>query len=318
MKLLKKYLCIWAAGMLAIAFVTNLAGALVSRYFLGGILVPGMIGYSKKMTFPLQPATNEQEQKANGAVMMVRTVLSDTSISNTGKFVYNFLMMNVDIDQSCVFLNKDGLHECSAGIFLTVVDNPEDDTVGSYLTHVIGMVDVRKLAEQDCFADLCTTLEEHPEAVIYLNTYTVHEDILEPGSVTVRDADGSELFTAECTCEGEPIHADNVFISPKHGVNGTVSEYFDIAMKGERKSDKTAMKLAETISFENGDMEQVKTSFGLMNVTVSRMEVMSDNAGVSTFVFYYWRGAVLYFAIFSLVLTLLLFLRFRNSAWAQD
>ncbi|MBR2085981.1 MAG: hypothetical protein IJ906_02390 [Oscillospiraceae bacterium] len=303
MQRIVKYLGIWLAGVLVAALVSNFAGAFFVKKVLADSLMPSLSGYSKKMTFPLKEPQNEKEQKLNAAVLGIRALLSDTRFEiRASKFYQNFLFLDLDADQSIVFVGKDGLHDFSSGCYLSVYD--ESSELGNAtLMKTIGLLDVAALCELDSSGELFAAVKENPDAAIRLNAYTIDNYHVTPASLTLL-REGEELRTIDFPASGDAIQADTVYLyHPDDSGNSPDSLYIKmkVCRMGQHPAQKAAQALVSELSPDGENFSASHCRYGFMNVMLENTEVLEHYGMISVICIYYWKGALLYTVILSVL-----------------
>lgn len=307
MKFVKKA-ALWLAGMLLIVTAVNFAGGFFLKCIIGNTLAASMLGYSKRAPEMLHPVRNEAAgaDESNGyARLLVRSALSDMRLRNDPGFFYNLVFCNFTVDQTNIFLDTHGAEPLSSGIFTVVYE----DMGGSadYMKHIVGVLDVEALTAQNCAPDIYKALETCPDAGIRLNSYAMEGYVVRPASITLLDAAGGELLTVQCSCEGELLQANNLYVyNHDPGVDpesGALRSQMDIAYLGERHCDRAAQSLADRTDFTRGDYEETKTRFGFARITTEITEVQGEGAMVSVLDVDYRGGVILYTVLLGSVLT---------------
>ncbi len=316
MKLVKRFV-IWAVIMAVTVFCVNLVGSVIVGKVLGSALSASMTGYSKKGETMLHPTMKEPDEnnKTNGlAGLAVRALLDDTRIMDGTGFPGTFIFMNDTVDQSVIFLEKDGQAPFSKGSYEAVYEKKDDKSL--YIRSVVGLICVDDFCKNDCAKDVYDLLKKTPNAVIKVDSYCSSEFLISPASLTVYDEGGNALGTFECPCEGDAINADNIYVH-----NGTESDDSDICTfckemevvyLGERRSDREADKLAEKVSFD-GDTLYKKTSCGFGHIAQKSYEVSGDYAMVTVLDLCFIKSVILYAIIAAVPITLLTFLVGRRK-----
>lgn len=308
MKIIKR-LCIWLAGMLVILAVSTLAGSLFTNQFGVKILMPAMVGYAKKLTFPLDEPTNEDERKKVAALLGVRALLDNQRFSEPHPtIVQRLLFQDITVDESVIFTAPGGLHDFSKGTYASVLD---DSIESVSLIKTIGLIDMGAFVEKEGADALFDTVQAHPDAVVRLDAYTIDSFHIQPVTVTVVSESGEVYLTQDFPADGEVIRSETCRIQ-----NDDSSLYQEMltARAGERATDRIAEKMLETLPYGQAGFEQEKTSFGLGSVTASRVEIADNGYGMITVLrFNYCRSLLLYVLPLGAVMTVVMLLVFLGK-----
>ena len=309
---------VWLVLMTVTAFCVNLAGTAVVKIFLANTLTPSMMGYSQKGETLLHPTYREptEEKKSNGlGGLVVRSLLDNARIVDGTNFIATFAFLNDTVDQTVIFLEKNGSSPLYRGSFEAVYTDTGEKT--AYMRSTVGAISVNEFCKNDCAKDVYELLKKTPNAVIRVDSYSISDYAVSPASLTVFDENGNEVGQFDCKSSGDIITADNVYV---HNSNKSSDETdmcsFCADMKvvylGERRSDRAADKLAEKVSFD-GATEYSKTSYGFGRLTTKMYEVSGDYAMVTVLDFSFISGVLLYIAIAAVPITLLTFLVGRKK-----
>lgn len=319
MKLAKRFL-IWTASMLVAAFCINVIGTIVVKLILSDTLTPTMLGYASRGETMLHPTLKEpdEENKTNGlSGLAIRSFIDDERLSNKTNFLHHFLFMYVDIDQSVIMFDKDGLSALSKGNFADVYE-AETGEFTDYARHTVGLISVCDFCELDCAEDIYETLENHPDAAIRVDSYSISDFLMQPASITILDGSGNEIGTFDCPCDGEIIASENTYIYDDNS-SKLVNEFhgfyneMTVAYLGERTSDKVAEKLIDKVDFENGDQDVTKSGFGFGHYISKSYEVRGDYAMIYVFDFHFMSSIIMYSIIACIPVTLLTILLGRKK-----
>lgn len=304
---------IWAVVMVLMVFLANLAGILVNKLVYANTLMPAMTGYSKKMEFPLKSDGTENGEKRIQALIMVRSVLSDTVITNDkANFLSYLVFTDLHIDQSVIFHGPEGMTDLSSGIFAPVY---EDKGQKVYLLDTVGVLDVSEFSKFDCAKQLYEVLENNKNATVRLDSYSVRDYIIEPAKITVLDESGNEITSLDCPCTGDVQKYSNIVILNKYeDANDSNSLYVKLstAYLGERSSDKKAKALSEKLDFSRGDYSEQKTHYGFGKLTSELEEVIEGRGAAMVFEYRFLKSVIIYSVIFCLIATLILIAVFRK------
>lgn len=310
-----KYLGIWIAAMVIVVLLTNAVGGALCKLRAADVIMPSMRGYSKKMTLPFDEETAKDSRQV-GARLTVRSLLSDNRLTNDEGLAGHLFYAQMGIDTSVIFLNKDGLHGLSSGIFAAVY-REDGDTETSDLVKTFALMDVRALYQQECAQTLMGTLNANPDADIRIDAYTIQDQLLQPLEMTVLAQDGSELLHVECTAEGERITADNCFVR-QEGVdeNGLYAKLRDASL-GERESDRIAASLVEQVPFDQATYADEKTKYSFGKLKAQQIEVNDGYAMITAYVFDYSGDVILHIMLLGgivSVIILIIYIARRNKA----
>lgn len=322
---MKKRFIIWAVLMFAMVFVVNTAGTLVAKFlFSDKLYVPAMRGYSARGEAMLYPTPKEPDEKSksNGlSSLYLRSLLDDERLPNKMSFLYNFLFLYVDIDQSVIFFDKDGMSEFSNGVYASVYEQKNElkgDDKLSHIRYIVGLIDVRDFCERNDTNELYKTLKDHPDAVLKLNSYSMDNLTVRPAKIIVLDGNGNAIRSFDYDCDGEIINADNIYIcndnegaiyNDLHGFCNKLS----YAYLGERRVDKKAKALVDKVDFGSGDTYHYESNYGFGHYTAKCYEVIDDYSMICVMEFNFITDALVYIVILGIPITLLTFLLGRKK-----
>lgn len=321
MKLAKRFI-IWAALMLAMVFVVNTAGTLVVKFVLAdSIYAPALIGYSKKADTMIHPTLKEPDEnnRTNGlSGLVMRSLLDDERFSNRVNFFYNFLFLCIDIDQSIIFFEEDGLSELSEGIYALAYGEKEDESL-SHMRNATGVIDIRAFCELPNAKEFYDTLEQYPDAKLKLDSYSIDENfIIQPAEITVLNGGDSTIKVFDFQCDGKKISAENVYVYNSND-SGIDNEYHCFRNKmrdaylGERKVEKVAKSLVDKVAFDGGDMYTMESSYGLGHYMTKYYEVKGDYSMICVLDFNFVSDVLVYIVVLGIIITLLTFLLGRKK-----
>lgn len=310
-----KRIGIWIATMVFMVFLANLASTLVNKKLYCETLLSSLTGYSKRIVLPLSSDGTENGDKGVKAVIMLRSMLSDTVLQNENLSpLPSLLFADLNIEQSSVFHGPEGPTELSAGIFSPVY---KDEGQRVYLTETIGILNVTRFSELDCSKQLYEVLEDNKNATVRLDSYSVDNYIVEPAKITVLDESGNEISTIECPCSGEVQKGDSIVILNRYENSSDLeSLYVKLrdAYRSDRSSDKTAEKLSEKLDFSKGDYNEDKTVYGLGKFTLEHTEVIDGNGMALVLECSYLKGVIVHSLILGVIATIVLLIIFRKRA----
>lgn len=322
--MIKRFI-IWVASLVVMAFCVNTVGILVARnFFADKLYVPAMRGYSKNAERMLYPTLKEPDEKnkTNGLTSFaLRSLLSDERLPNKMNFLYNFLFLYVDIDQSVILFDKDGMSDFSKGIFATAYEQKnerEGDDKLSYMRYILGLIDVRDFCDKNNTKELYKTLKEHPDAVMKMESYSIENFSIQPAKIIVLDGNGNAIRSFDFKCDGEIISANNVYIR-NDNENEVYNEFHSFCNKmgdaylGERRVDKIAESLVDKVDFSGGDTYNMERSYGFGHYTAKIHEVIGDHSMICVMEFNFIIDDLVYMGIFFIPITLLVFLLKRKK-----
>lgn len=308
-----KYACVWLAAMLVIVLAVNYGGGFLVNKIGGDTLMPAMRGYARKMTFPLSAPTNEKEEKTVGARLMVRSMLSDTTLRNNPGFFYNFLFCNFTIEQANVYLNADGPHDFSSGIFAEAYHDVGDKL--QYVLHPVGLIDLRALSQKKGAEELYRLLRDYPDAEMRLDAYSVSDFKVVPAQITLLDGSGTEITSVKFPEQGDIIREDNcrIWNDVSEDRGSEVCQYLETALRGERDVDRYAKQLAENAPLGQTGYAHEETRYGFAVVRRAFTEVLEGRTGISVIEIRYGRNMLFYCVLLGMLMTVtLLFICFRR------
>ena len=305
-----RFAAIWAAGMLVITLLVNLAGGLITKRIGSDQLMPAMTGYSKKMQFPLEEARTEEERKHNAVALAMRAVLSDQHFENTtaNRLTGMLLFTDLTIDQSNVYIGEAGPTPFSSGIFQSVYRETGERI---HMGNVIGLVDLRAFILEDGADALHEALSQTPDAAVRLDAYTMEDYLITPARLSLLDAQGNVLTQIDCPAQGEILKAEDLYLENSGAGNDYDSNnllcQLENAQLGERRTDRIADRLAQQTDPSGGYvMADIQVHYGFGRITSEFTEVNNHTAGICVVEFDYHRSLILYIAVLGGILTLIL------------
>lgn len=310
MKTVKRFF-IWFAAMLAVILIADAAGGAL-LYFAGKSSLTGaMSGYAKKMTFPLAEPQNEDDEKKNGGILMLRSALSDyTEEIHTG-LVGNLTFSNCIFDVADIVLNREGRHALSTGIFAMVYSDRGES--GDWVRHCFGLIRVNELAQMPEAAALADALRQYPDSPVRLDAYKIENNKVTPVSVTLTDESGAALQTVTFAADGDIIRADNCYIYNKESTPADDDENtnallwkLQCAQAGERPADRLARKYEEKLPVGTDSYEKDSVHFGICSLAFVHSEIIDGNALVNVEQFTYTKGVIFYSMILGAIVTAVL------------
>ncbi len=316
MKRILKYICAWFAMMLATLMIVNFG---IVRMAARNILIPELSGYNEKMTFPLTEPKDAAEEKKQGGIMWVRSLLCNSEYSQDHGFLANWNFSNYTVRESYVFLNPKGVHDFSYGIFAYAYHTPAEGE--SAASHPIGLIDIRALCKQEGAAALLDALSAHPDAAVHLDSYSVQGRLVKPARITLTEAESEKvLFSQDFAAEGEIIPAADALLLNSYNEedfgSGIVGK-LRLGMQDERECDKKAAELASRSMQGETLGEQDRFGFGKSTHTA-----VYDTKGyrmIYSSEMIFWKCTLFYTLTIGAVFTLLLltvFLVRRHDAQA--
>ncbi|MDO5559436.1 MAG: hypothetical protein Q4F95_07540 [Oscillospiraceae bacterium] len=312
-----KIISIWLAAMLVIIIISNTAGAFIVNKLSAQVLHYGMIGWSKHADTYIHPVKTSEEtiDKSNGLNgLIMRSLLTDNHLKSEPGFFYNFLFGNLTIDESEIFLDRNGLNELSSGIFAVVYQSYGRKS--DYQQHAIGVIDVRDFIELNNSSEIYSVLDNDPQAVIRLNSYTISNYIVKPVSMTLLDSNGAELLNVEFSYEGELIKASDCYVhnecTDKSYDNESLYHKMYTAKLGERKTDTIAHELVKEVRFDKGDYMDDRINYGMANITVEHIEVTDGYALITVHQHQYIRGVLFYTILLGVLMTIIMLIVIRK------
>ncbi|MBP0966231.1 MAG: hypothetical protein J5722_01235 [Oscillospiraceae bacterium] len=306
MKTVKRFF-IWLAAMLTVILIADAAGGTL-LYFAGKKSLTGaMSGYAKKMTFPLAEPQNEDDEKKNGGVLMVRSALSDYTEEVRTGLVGNFTFSNCKFDVADIVLNREGRHALSTGIFAMVYSDYGES--GDWVRHCFGLIRVNELVQMPEAAALADALKQYPDSLLRLDAYKIENNKVTPVSVTLTDESGAALQTVTFAADGDVIRADNCYIynkdaTPEDAENANALLWkLQCARAGERPADRLAQKYEEKLPVGTDSYENDSVHFGICSLAFVHSEIIDGNAFVSVEQFTYTKGVIFYSIILGTIVT---------------
>lgn len=312
---MKKFV-IWLCSMLAIVLVVNTAGGFFVKLTVGNMLNSSLLGYSKKAETFIHPEYVEptEEKKSNGLHgLAVRSLFSNGRLTNENHFLYNFLFMNIDIDESHIFLDKDGTNELSSGIFANVFKDNGNTT--DYILNTAGAVNINEFCKLEGTDEIYKLLKEQ-DVTIRLDSYTINENyVITPVELTVLDRDNNEILHQCYPANGEIIKASDLFFhddtADKEHSGYSMYKKMTDAYRGVTKADKIAEKLVDKAIFDGEDRRDGKSYFTFGALIMTKVEVTDNKAMITALRFNYIKGVILYTVIFGTILTVIMVLVIR-------
>ena len=309
-----KLTVIWTVVMLVWFIICNIGGALFVKKIALNHFNESMKGYSSKIVFPLEEPTDEKAAIHNSSIMLRRSILSNDTLESIHPFWYSAFFANYTIDESYIFKNKDGETDFSEGIFAHVyLDKKEGMDPHK---NGLGLIDVRKLAQNDGIDDIRDALADNSGAVVKVDRYALDGYEVIPASLTVTDSQGQTIITKEFPAKGELIDSDDTFIYNDSNIsnNSPHDLYMKIvtAQQGERPCDKAAKSLAASIPFDKNEYSKGKTSYGITRVNYAYTEVNDGHAMIFTYTLNYRQGVAFHMAVFGVIFTLIFVLVCRR------
>lgn len=310
MKLVKR-LFIWFVAMLAVILFADAAiGALF--YIAGKSSLTGATsGYAKKMTFPLEEPQNEDDEKKNGGILMIRSVLGDYTEGTRSSLVGNFLFANCRFDVADIVLNREGRHALSTGVFAMVYSDRGESF--DWVRHCFGLIRVNELAQMPEAASLADALEQYPDSSLRLDAYKIENNKVTPVSVTLLDESGAKLQTVTFAADDDIIRADNCYIYNKDTTPADDDENanallwkLQFAQAGERPADRLAQKYEEKLPTGTDSYEKDSVHFGIFSIAFVHSEIIDGNALVNVEQFTYTEGVIFYSSILGTIVTAVL------------
>jgi hypothetical protein len=313
MKKIKRF-AIWLALVIVIAVLTEAAGLAVVNLVGGPTLLDPLRNWAKnaeKLTTPVLVEKTEENNYSNGLEdLYVRPILSNlrfnTSEETDTKFTELFFG-NIDVDQSLIFYNKDGMNPLSTGIFLSAYQLPEGDE--NKIKNTLGVIDVNKFIQNDCAKDILEILENtDEEPTVQINAYSIDENyFITPAEITLSDKNGNVLGKFECSADGTIVKNDRTFVHSKTFVHNDTDllNKLKTAYLGERQVDKLAAKAASEHDFSNGDTHREIKKPGLGNLTMIYSENSGDWGEVAVLRFSFVKSFFIYFSALNAVMTII-------------
>lgn len=317
-----KRAAIWLVLMLVIFAAADAAGAVIVKKKAGDMLTRATSGYSKKGELMIHPVPREktEESRANGLQgLVIRALLSDDRLDNQNSFWYNFLFLNMTVDQSVVFRDEDGTNELSEGVFALVYQK-----LGEKLDHMynpVGVVDVRAFIKQDCAPEVFKILDRDDLMQIRLDSFSVKNYIVQPAAFTILDESGNEIKSFECPCDGELSELKDCYIyndADRKSSGFNMYKKMKVAYLGERSTERAVRKLMDKADFVNSPQHETKWSYGPGMITSKSVETNDGYAQATVLRFCYYKGVVLYTVILGAVMTVVFLLICRKRDNRQD
>lgn len=318
MRLAKRFV-IWAVIMIVIVFCVNAVGTVINKFVFANIFMPSLIGYVSKSEGMIHPRYNDDpEAKTNGLELLyMRTLLDDERIESNGGIISAFIFMDLKVDQSIMFFDKEGMNAFSEGIFADVYEETDDSL--DHFRHTIGLIPVRDFSKFDETKELFETLDKYPRTKLRLDSYTISDYIVTPVKITVLDLNDSEIESFEFASTGDVINSTDVYIYDANNslqseeiVHNSLYDKLKTAYLGKRYSDKAAEKLAGKISLDS-DACVEKNGFGLGHYACKRYEIEDGKAMISIIDCRYEKSLLIYTIIFAIPVTLIVFLVGRRK-----
>ena len=318
MKLLKRTI-LWLVLMAVIVFVVDLAGTLIVNKVCVKMMEDATVGYSMKVERMLHPVPKEPDEKnkTNGlSGFTFLSLLDNARIRNNDKWWSIFLFLNLDVDQSTVFFDEDGMTELSSGIFAVVYEDQGGKS--DYIKYAVGVIDINEFIKNECSSDIYDILEKNGDVSLRLDSYSIDSSFLvHPASITLLDGSGTELGKYDIPCSGDIVKGENILIQHDQSdkINSDLSFYKKIkdARLGRRKADRIAEKLVDKADFSQSRQRYTKRSYGLGVITSKHVETTDGNAMVFVQRFYFYKGVILYTLLFGGIMTLIFVLVCRSK-----
>lgn len=315
---MKKFV-IWLCSMLAIVLVVNTAGGFFVKLTVGNMYYTSLQGFSKKAETLIHPEYVEptEEKKSNGLHGLAgRSSLSNGRLTIENHFLYNFLFMNIYIDESHIFMDKDGTNELSSGIFAIVFKDDNGNTIDyDYLRNAAGVVNINEFCKLEGTDEIYKLLKEQ-DVTIRLDSYTINENyVITPVELTVLDRDNNEILHQCYPANGEIIKASDLFFhddtADKEHSGYSMYKKMTDAYRGVTKADKIAEKLVDKAIFDGEDQRDGKSYFTFGALIMTKVEVTDNKAMITALRFNYIKGVILYTVIFGTILTVIMVLVIR-------
>ena len=309
MKIVKR-ISMWLVLMLITAVFVEAIGLGFLHLVGGPELVKSLYGWSKKsekMLTPVRVEKTEENNYANGLESLyVRGIVDNVSYNlaeeSDAKHALLFFC-DIDVDQSIIYFNKNGMSELSAGTFMPVYEKHENGD--GKLKNTLGLIDLGKLMKNDGAADfreLVENMDEEP--VIQINSYSINDNyIITPAEITVSGQNGNVLGKYEFPVGGNIIKNAAAFAN--YGNKTNLHDDFKAASSGERKVDKLAKQTAEKLDFSSGDQWNDKKIIGIGSYTVIHSENTGEWGEVAVVKHSFLRSFILYFSVIGGILTII-------------
>ena len=307
MKKIKRF-SIWLALVILIAILTEAVGLLAVNLVGGPTLLDPLKNWSGKaerLTTPVLVEKTEENKYSNGLeVLYVRPIVSNLRFNTSEEMETKFTELvfgNIDVDQSLIFYNKDGMNALSTGIFLSAYQLPEGDD--NKIKNTLGVIDVNKFIQNDCAKDILEILKNTDgDPTVQINAYSIDENyFITPAEITLSDQNGNVLGKFECSADGTIVKNDRTFVhSDTDLLNRLKTAYL-----GERQVDKLAEKAASEHDFSNGDTNREIKKPGIGNLTLIYSENTGDWGEVAVLRFSFIKSFFIYFSALNAVMTVI-------------
>ncbi|HNZ99787.1 hypothetical protein [Ruminococcus sp.] len=313
MKLLKRVI-IWFAFLTGIFFIVNAVGSLFVDKLLVNRMTDSMKGYSSKVDQMIHPLYKEPEEegKSNGlSGLTVRCLLDNSTLDLKENFISTFVFTNVQMDQSVIMFDENGMSRLSDGIFALVYE--DNDLGADKFKSAVGVIDVSELIKAGEAGKIFSIMETIDDIQLRLDSYTVDENyIVSPAKITVLHEGGQMIESFDFPVSGEVINSDNTYIDHDNEdkIHSGFSLYLKIkdAKRGERKSDRAARQLADKVVFSGGDQNDYDKSYGIGVINSKLSEVRDGKAMVTVLRFRFLRCVFADTAILGAIMTLIMVL----------
>lgn len=318
MKMLKRSI-IWFVLLTAIFLIVNAVGSLFVDKLLVGRMTDSMKGYSAKVDMMIHPKYKEPEAegKSNGLLgLNMRSLLDNSCLDCKENFLSTFIFTNVQMDQSVIMLDENGMSRLSDGIFAVAY---EDNGLGAdKFKSAVGVIDVNEFIKTSAAGKIYSIMETSDDILLRLDSYTVSASyIVSPVKITVLHEGGAEIESFDFPASGEVINSDNTYIDHdnKDKTHSGYSFYLKIkeAKRGERRSDRIAKRLADKVVFANGDQNDYEKSYGNGVVNSKMVEVKDGKAMVTVLRFRFLRCVFADTAVLGAIMTLIMVLICRHK-----
>ena len=302
-----KYAGVWLVSILVILLTVNFGLGLFVNLFLGNAYMPALYGYSKKWDFPISDPITEEQEKHNGATLMLRTIFNNQTIYSLPEDEKKFPFFKITVDQSTVLLNSEGRHAFSSGCYALVYHDFGEKS--DYVRNAFGLADLRELCKKEGADALCDALKAEPNAVIRLDAYTLDAGKVTPVRITLLDANGNEIFVSDFPAEGSVIRENNCYIKNKaDNINDTYNVYIQLrhASEGELSADRIAEKYAEKVTPGAPDYSEDHLQLGVTSMTRILVEAINGNTSIHAVQIHYPMAVIIYSCALILLLTMIL------------
>lgn len=318
MKMLKRTI-IWFVLLTAIFLIVNAVGSLFVDKLLVGRMTDSMKGYSAKIDMMIHPEYREPEAegKSNGLLgLNMRSLLDNSCLDCKENFLSTFIFTNVQMDQSVIMFDENGMSRLSDGIFAVAY---EDNGLGAdKFKSAVGVIDVNEFIKTSAAGKIYSIMETSDDILLRLDSYTVSASyVVSPVKITVLHEGGAEIESFDFPASGEVINSNNTYIDHdnKDKTHSGYSFYLKIkeAKRGERRSDRIAKRLADKVVFANGDQNDYEKSYGNGVVNSKMVEVKDGKAMVTVLRFRFLRCVFADTAVLGAIMTLIMVLICRHK-----